>query len=249
MFTDNELLKRKYFFETNGKHFLFPFVYNSHDVLRGKACKRFSTMDLDSLLHQYEEGDVVFGSIEFCKKAFQEIGIKPPKYLGYPLELNEFYNREIFIMDYAGVMEEPLPVFVKPKDEVKEFTGTVFREDKWRTITLNGHKTSKFYVSEVLDIASEWRVFVHRGKIYGCQCYSGDPLDFPNRNTVQEIKDIYESLDESPVAYTIDVGVTTAGETFIVELNDMWATGSYGVSPYDYTMAYIDRWLEIINLI
>lgn len=242
-----DLYERKYFFQTDGKHFLFPFIHDAHDTLRGKAHKCLITSYLEWLEHQYEKGDVVFGSIEFCKKAFQLNDVEVPKYLGYPKELNHFYGREIFEMDYSRVMFEPLPIFVKPKDDVKRFTGTVFRENKWRTITLNGHEDCMFYVSEVLPIVSEWRVFVHNNKIYGCQCYEGDPLDFPNGNFIQKAKDVYESSDKAPIAYTIDVGVTTYGETFIIELNDMWGTGSYGVSPYDYTMAYIDRWLEIIN--
>lgn len=243
-----KLYDRKYFFETDGKHFLFPFVYASHDVLRAKGveCIKFSDLD-DNFENKYESGDVVFGSIESCRRAFDKSNVETPKYIGYPKELNEFYGREIFEMDYSGLMEQPLPVFAKSRDEVKDFTGTVFRDDKWRTITLNGHEDKMFYVSKVFDIQSEWRVFIHDGNIYGCECYDGNPLKFPNTYVIEEAKKAFEKSDKHRIAYTIDVGIDNTGETFVIELNDMWGTGIYGAPHTEYTMAHIDRWLEIIN--
>jgi len=239
------LYERKYFFETDGKHFLFPFVASAYDTLRGRGyiCHLFSDFD-KSNLEKYENGDVIFGSIESCKYGFVKSGIEIPKYLGYPDEVSPFYGRKIVEMDYSEVMNQELPIFVKPKDDVKRFTGDVFREDQWRTITLNGHQDTMFYVSEVVDFVSEWRVFVHNREVYACQNYSGNPLSFPSPDVINSIVNLY---DNCPIAYTIDVGITSYGETLIVEINDMWATGSYGAYDYEYTMAYIDRWLEIIN--
>jgi hypothetical protein len=55
------------------------------------------------------------------------------------------------------------------------------------------------------------------------------------------IKD-YKSAN---VAYTLDVGITDDGSTKLVEVNDMWAIGSYGFNAKDYVRMTIDRFQEI----
>lgn len=242
------LYDRKYFFETDGKDFLFPFISQSYNVCRnrGYKCVRFSDFD-NNLEKKYEKGDVVFGSVEKCKIAFEINDVETPKYIGYPKELNHFYRREIFEMDYSRVMYEPLPFFVKPKDEVKRFTGTVVTTEQWKTIVLNGHEKCKFFVSKVLDISSEWRVFVHKGKIYGCECYDGDRLMFPNAEFIKNAVKVYEESENSIVSYTIDVGIQPDGTNFVIELNDMWGTGIYGAPEVEYVDAHIDRWKQILN--
>ena len=50
---------------------------------------------------------------------------------------------------------------------------------------------------------------------------------------------------ESPVSYTLDVGVIKSGETALVEVNDMWAIGSYGFDAKTYVRMSIDRFMEI----
>jgi hypothetical protein len=48
-----------------------------------------------------------------------------------------------------------------------------------------------------------------------------------------------------PVFYSLDVGTDSLGRTLIVELNDGYALGNYGLSPLKYTEMTIERWREI----
>ena len=49
----------------------------------------------------------------------------------------------------------------------------------------------------------------------------------------------------SPVAYTLDVGVTADGDTILVEVNDMWAIGSYGFDAKMYALMCVRRMKEL----
>ena len=37
-----------------------------------------------------------------------------------------------------------------------------------------------YFVSQTIDIVSEWRIFVHRGNILDLKNYSGDPWQIPD---------------------------------------------------------------------
>ena len=110
------------------------------------------------------------------------------------------------------------------------------------------------YVSEPIDIISEYRCFVHKGVLKGIKWYAGDITEFPHINIIQEMISRYK---DAPVAYTLDVGVIKNEEvmlevlgcddttTALIEVNDFWAIGSYGVSGKIYVPMLIDRFKQI----
>jgi len=51
----------------------------------------------------------------------------------------------------------------------------------------------------------------------------------------------------APVAYSLDFGVTEDGRTLLVEANDFYFLGCYGLSPLSYALAIADRWKEIVE--
>ena len=59
------------------------------------------------------------------------------------------------------------------------------------------------------------------------------------------IEDMISSYKSSNCAYTLDVGVMEHGSTVLIEVNDMWAIGSYGMNAKDYTLACVRRMREI----
>ncbi|WP_369811148.1 ATP-grasp domain-containing protein [Hymenobacter mellowenesis] len=42
-------------------------------------------------------------------------------------------------------------------------------------------------------------------------------------------------------------GVTRSGETLIVECNDFWALGTYGMDPVRYSQLLATRWKEMVG--
>jgi hypothetical protein len=50
-----------------------------------------------------------------------------------------------------------------------------------------------------------------------------------------------------PVAYSIDVGVLADGRTALVECNDGFALGNYGVGARVYAEMHRDRWYQMVE--
>ncbi len=200
--------------------------------------------------HRPAIGDIIVGSVQSTEEFFRRVGVEVPKYLGYPLGLVEYLNRNVTTVNFGEINEErfPYPFFVKPWEDVKRFTGSVVASDRQLEMLRVFDKIPddmKVYVSECIDIASEHRCFVHKGKLMGIQFYAGDFTKFP------DVKLLYEMIGsyvEPPVAYTLDVAVLDDGSTELIEVNDMWAIGSYGLDAKIYTRMVIDRMMEIYGI-
>ena len=60
--------------------------------------------------------------------------------------------------------------------------------------------------------------------------------------------DTYEGSAEVPVAYTLDVGVLDPGVTALVEVNDGFSAGCYGLRPDLYVKFLADRWCQMVDV-
>lgn len=81
----------------------------------------------------------------------------------------------------------------------------------------------------------------------GIQWYAGDFKIFPD---IAIIENMIKSYKSANVSYTLDVGVMNYGNsslttTTLIEVNDMWAIGSYGFDGKKYVRMTIDRFQEI----
>ena len=52
----------------------------------------------------------------------------------------------------------------------------------------------------------------------------------------------------APAAYGLDFGVTADGRTLLVEANDGFALGCYGLDPVIYAEMLEARWCELAGL-
>lgn len=87
-----------------------------------------------------------------------------------------------------------------------------------------------FQVSGFLDLASEWRVLVFHGDVLHAANYAGDPLRFPDAETLLEMVRAYGG--KAPAAWTLDVGVTEDGRTVVIECHRFFSCGLYGFNDY-----------------
>lgn len=233
------------------KEWFDDFVYMSRQPLvdRGFEIVPFDGNDLKnfSKTNPNLETDILIGSVEATVKFFETVGIETPKYLGYPSSLNDYYRRDIQKVKF-GKVNKQFPYFIKPAEEVKKFTGCLI--EKSSTVDFlkkydNLSDEDQVYVSDVVDIISEYRCFVHRGILKGIKHYSGDFKIFPN---VKIISNMITDYKEANIAYTLDVAILKNGETILVEVNDMWAIGSYGLDGKTYVSMVVDRFQEIKKL-
>lgn len=240
----------KAYLEKINKEWLDDFVYISKYPLEsmGYEIIPFNGEVIEQSLSKYafNNNDILIGSVEATKFFLEKLNVKCPNYIGYPPELSDFYKRKIEIKKVKD-LDYNFPYFIKPATDVKLFTGDIIENKSLlRTFqTFYGvDEETLLYVSEVINIQSEYRCFVHNGILRGIQYYLGDFKKYPNYTVIEDIISKYKN---QPIAYTIDIGVTDKNETIIVEINDMWAIGAYGFNKDLYTKMCVDRMREIIN--
>ncbi len=227
------------------------FVYSSKQPLldRGFTIIPFDELTLPDLI--FDKDDIIVGSVESTKAFFNSVSIETPKYIGYPKSLDSFYGRTIKRTRFGKITLDDLPIFIKPVYDVKLFTGFVLE----KSTTLhnigmyysNVNPNTAVYTSEPINIVSEYRCFVHKNELVGIKHYSGDFNVFPNTSEIKSM--IQKYRDESPVSYTLDVGLVRDNgfKTILVEINDFWAIGGYGLDGKTYVRMLIDRFQEIKN--
>jgi hypothetical protein len=246
----------KAYLEKCDKEWFDDFVYTARQPLvdRGFEIVPFNSMYLDEFIEKtsFNENDVIVGSVEATKAFWEKIGITTPKYIGYPQCLKDFYGREIKKTRINKIKVEDLPIFIKPADDVKLFTGFVLEKNSTlRDINMyypDVNPNTLVYTSEPIDIISEYRCFVHKGNLVGIKHYDGDFTKFPDVFTIQSM--MQKFYDESPISYTLDVGLIRDGngfKTILVEVNDFWAIGGYGLDGKTYARMLVDRFQEIKN--
>lgn len=186
---------------------------------------------------------LVCGYISSVRWALEELKITEPKIEDYPLELMEYCGREIYLSTLEEFQKTNQRKFIKPVD-VKLFKGIVCKDNVHAMIETALHPNdTKIYVSEVVNFISEYRVFINQGLMIGCRHYAGDFTVFPDFEIVQNAVNDYHS---APIAYSIDFGITYDHRTLLIEVNDAWSLGCYGLDSKLYANLLLNRWEEIV---
>lgn len=248
------------YLEKAGDEWLDDFVYIARQPLieRGYKIIAFDGCDMENTLLNkviVPEEDLIIGSVEATVAYFNECGIEVPKPLGYPESLEGYLGRKITETTFEELGDD-YPYFVKPSGQVKLFTGDVV-ENKGHLeyFKISGAKPeTPVFKSTLIEFASEYRCFVTNGEVRGIQYYQGDYRIYPSAHLIQDMVNAYK---DCPSAYTLDVGVVLVPskdgrfiyhQTALVEVNDMWAIGSYGFNGRDYALMCARRMKEIVRL-
>lgn len=191
--------------------------------------------------------EVLFvGTILDVRTALKLNGINRPMPFDYPLELHPFLGRKIWrstIDDLAA--SKQWGIFIKPANEYKKFTGRAIinSQDLIECGDLSDGDR-EVLCSELVDFRSEWRYFVRSNKILGVHLYQGDWRLACDAQVIEAAVAAYSS---APAGYAIDFGVTATGETLIIEVNDGYALGNYGLPPIYYAQLLSARWSELTD--
>lgn len=189
------------------------------------------------------------GSVEFVTDYMKIHGIEyKPINIPKCLQQEEFLGRR-YMDDYKGFQLEfadESKWFIKERDRLKGVTGCLAHMDK-RDI----QRDTDYIVSDVVDIISEWRVFVHRGKILDMKCYSGDFWGMPSKQNIIKMVEAYE---DAPIAYTLDVAIISDNHpdipiksTVIIELHNYFSCGLYGFDSSKHPYMMSQAWFEILR--
>ena len=181
------------------------------------------------------------GNIEFMEKFFHEFKNIHPRAINIPKELHkkEYLERNIETVK-IGNIDRTISLgsnkFVKNALKIKGASGITDSIDQYFLLgeRENYIDTERYYkeflVSDIIDISSEWRCFVHNGKLLDAKQYSGDLFIVPDINVINSMISDYSS---SPGAYTLDVAVTKDGKTVLIECHNFWSVGLYGFNCGD----------------
>lgn len=197
--------------------------------------------DIDTLNDLGPEVGLV-GFVGDVRNALKKLGLPNPPPINYPEELQPWLGRKIWRSTLGEIRRSTAQVFIKPVAE-KLFTGFVWRSavgDRLRVACLPDEV--ELWVSDRVNFVSEYRCFVKDGDLIGVRLYKGDWSKVPDRKTVENAVSAFKS---GPRGYALDFGVTEDDKTLLVEVNDAYALGHYGLPSVLYANLIEARWEEL----
>lgn len=188
--------------------------------------------------------DLFVGFVHETKQVLQSLKVSVPEISCYPESLAPYYGRKLWKSTLRKLInDDAFGVFIKPVEN-KLFTGKLVRS--FRDLISIGHQQDdvNIWCSEPLDIVTECRCFVRNGDIVDIRNYKGSWKSRPDIRVIEAaVSDFTEALD----GYAIDLGITRSGKTVVIEVNDGYALGSYGLFSIDYCKLLNARWTQIVG--
>lgn len=207
----------------------------------------FQIKDIDTLPLTKET--MIHGGVGAVRKILERMGVPQPHIDGMPPEnLLKFYGRRMWSTTMSEIRrryETNDHVFIKPLHRQKAFAGHVTSGLVGDLIKTAGFEDGfEILASEVVRFEVEYRLLIHKREIIGCRHYRGNfrkAIDF-------NVADAFMmEFNNQPVAYSLDIGVV-GNKTLVVEINDAFSLGTYGMAAVPYARMVIDRWEEIVGL-
>lgn len=232
---------------TDKKRLAFDFCYSAMMGAEqlGITVKRFE----DSSEIPGDPTNIVVGSVEMCSRWLSIHGYQVPELIGLS-EYVEFLGRAIGASHIDDInhpdSEFKYPLFIKPYSTIKAFTGFVATDDLTKKV-FSEQYDGWVWVQEVVDFVSEYRCYISNNRIVGMKHYSGDCLIFPDPDFIKKVFEFTKTQIDYH-SYTLDIGVLENGQTVLIEINDGWAIGNYGLEPQTYYLFVRNRWLQLTGV-
>ena len=237
-----------------------PHSYNFANAMYGFrefGAEIIAYHEIEEIIDKVEREDIVLDYIDQCKMVFEKFGARSDL-PDYPEELEKFMGRKVWrdtINNIASNEEKwSAGFFVKPvKDKV--FTGKVINSIKDLKGCGSCFEDYEVLVSEPIDMAAEWRCFIRYDEIldvrpYGSfkgSGYDGYMYHFDS-SVLKEMFLAYKTWDSRPASCSMDICCTKDGRTLLVEINDGYALGSYGLPGILYAKHISARWSQLMDV-
>jgi len=228
------------------------------------ACALYGAIDSaqDFRLTSFEEvqsgkfdnlikSNLFVGSVEFMREVFTRVNKIPE-----PILNSDRPFQKLDLLTVRNRINMDFKYFVKPFQQ-KLFSGLVV--DRYSITSLREFPDDlEVMVYDILPpIISEWRLYVMYGKIEDARNYGGDFKRSPEYLDVEE--KLAKNKSSLPRCFTMDVGVCVNQDEIalayginkhinvIIEFNDMYAIGNYGVENSLYLRMLRERYFEIVH--
>jgi hypothetical protein len=226
-----------------------PITINGYQAMRGFEMMGAEIILFEStqeLLDQITRDDVVVGYISNAIYTLRKFGIPDPPLVDYPKELTSFLGRKIWKDKMSTILTTPemYPVFVKSYDQ-KKTTGRLVKS--FKDLIGAGYTREDFDVwcSEPLELVSEWRCFVRYDQIIDMRPYTGQWGICPDKGIIEAALACWKT--DRPAGCSMDFGVTKSGQTVLIECNDGFALGQYGLAEHKYVKLITARWFQLVG--
>lgn len=193
----------------------------------------------------------VVGGIGSVVKALEQLGIPRPKNFDIPKSLEKYAHRRLSTSTLGEIRndEDLWPVFIKPLSDHKRFTGLVIRHfaDLLKLVGLPDELP--VLASEPIRFDGEYRCFVLDQELLDIRRYAGTIHYYPDVHLVNKM--ILDFAEEAPRAYSVDVGQVldakgnVINHTTLVEVNDAFSLGTYGLPAFKQVKMITARWKEM----
>jgi len=222
--------------------------------------------------------DLVVGNFDWTGLALKRLAIPMPHPPDYPACLRHLLHRRVWsstLGDIQSFLRLPenksVSVFIKPAVTAKAFAAIVEPRDQMLDTLIEGMAdvmdglapSMPVHCSEVVDMITEYRVYVVDGVIRSiCQYRGSPPTTKETSLDMTVVNDAVRTLAESVegrdlTGYGMDFAVVQEKKqaldtadtyvTCLVEVNDGYSLGRYeGISGKDYTDLLIARWARLV---
>ena len=173
--------------------------------------------ELDQVsINEISDG-IPIGSIEFVQKWLKlvhNIDRINPIEIPSILRKDEFLKRTYKIVPFEQIPSSG-NFFIKDVSQLKGFSYNGYIEYLKNNVEFDFiDKTHLFQVSEIVNVLSEYRVYIINGKIEAISHYDGDPLVFPDAVLINKANIMWSTQKDYPKSCTIDLMVTDRGTSF-----------------------------------
>lgn len=218
---------------------------------RGLEVRHYRRKHIDRRALPLDETCFVVGTAPSVQGAMKQLRIPVPAPDDYPAALQPWLRRRVW-RETLGAVEAWVgdgaggSLFVKPAERLKTFNGRVFDHPGDLYYLGAASRRQAVWCSQPVRWRSEFRAYVIGAQVVGLDHYAGDPSLLPCERSIAEAVRAYHDSGAAPAGYGIDFGVLDDGSTALVEANDGYALGAYGIDAEPYTDLLLARWAQLL---
>lgn len=237
-------------------------VCQHYELMEHATLPNKNRPNLQSFLRGYS---AVVADVPLSKKILWALGARPED-LTYPPALRSYQARKIERLDLfkalARVLEDDRPYFIKPVAG-KAFRAGIFHPEDVRDARMEfiNHEGMEVWLAPIVSMRVEYRCFVLDNEIVDIRHYAvheregqavdGEEIKYlgllpPNVIILKGM--VAEFAPTAPRAYVLDIAMRDSGQLVLVECNEGYAFGSYGLEPALYAEMLAARWQELMAL-
>lgn len=192
----------------------------------------------------------LIGGLPYVVAALERLNVTPPD-IDYPTAFRPFLldpSVHIQPLRWARRARDQWPLFVKPTTGRKEFTGLVIRTTDDLLGISHVDDELPVFVSTPANLRGrvEWRAFVIDGSVRDVRPYSlcADG-DAPAVTFIQMLANQWASIPAGCSIDVVNIGTRDLPDWRVVECNDGYSLGSYGLFCGSYAELLVKRWAEL----